>query len=87
MGSLEHAETELFNVSTLDWKSSSPFFNYKEIYSFATFFYNEITYVLVMKLWLFPNRVNLLFDVELIKVVNRMNKNSAQVQCNHTKLI
>ena len=45
MGSLEHAKTELLNFSTWNWKSSSPYLNYTEIYSFAAFFYQSEFYV------------------------------------------
>ena len=45
MGSLQHAETELLNFSTWNWKSSLPYLNYTEIYSFAAFFYQHVFYV------------------------------------------
>ena len=45
MGDLEHADTELYGLSTLKWKKSSPYFNYRQIYSFSTFFYQDKFYV------------------------------------------
>ena len=45
MGSLEHAKTELLDFSTLEWKESSSYLNYSEVYSFATFFYQHDFYV------------------------------------------
>ena len=45
MGSLEHAKTELLNFSTWKWKTSSPYLNYTEIYSFAAVFYQYDFYV------------------------------------------
>ena len=45
MGSLEHAQTELLNFSTTEWRSSSPYLAYTEVYSFATFFYQYDFYV------------------------------------------
>ena len=46
MGSLEHAETELFNLSIRKWKKSSPYFDYQQIYLFAACFYNNNFYVI-----------------------------------------
>ena len=45
MGSLKHAKTELLNFSTWKWKNSTSYFNYKEIYSFAAFFFQNKFYV------------------------------------------
>ena len=45
MGSLEHAETELLSFTTWKWDKYLPYFNYTEIYSFATFFYQYDFYV------------------------------------------
>ena len=45
MGSLEHAKTEILNFSTWRWKNSLPYLNYTEIYSFATFYYQNEFYV------------------------------------------
>ena len=45
MGSLEHAKTEFLDFSTLEWKESSSYLNYSEVYSFATFFYQHDFYV------------------------------------------
>ena len=46
MGSLEHAKTELFNLSTRKWKKSSSYFNYEQIYSFAVCFYSDRFYII-----------------------------------------
>ena len=45
MGSLKHAKTELLNFSSWNWTESSPYLNYTEIYSFATFYYQNEFYV------------------------------------------
>ena len=45
MGSNEHAQTELLNFSTWNWRKYSPYLNYTEIYSFAAFFYQYEFYV------------------------------------------
>ena len=45
MGSHEHAKTELLSFSTWKWKSSLPYLNYTEIYSFVAFFYQYEFYV------------------------------------------
>ena len=45
MGSLDHANTELLNFSTWQWKNSVMYYNYTEIYSFAAFFYRFEFYV------------------------------------------
>ena len=45
MGSPEHAKTELLSFSTWKWKSSLPYLNYTEIYSFVAFFYQYEFYV------------------------------------------
>ena len=45
MGSLDHAKTELLNFSSGNWRISSPYLNYTEIYSFAAFFYHYNFYV------------------------------------------
>ena len=45
MGSLKHAKTELLNFSSWNWTDSSPYLNYTEIYSFATFYYQNEFYV------------------------------------------
>ena len=45
MGSLEHAETELLNLLTFEWKRSTPYLNYKEIFLFAAIFHGEKFYV------------------------------------------
>ena len=45
MGSHEHANTELLSFSTWKWKSSLPYLNYTEIYSFVAFFYQYEFYV------------------------------------------
>ena len=45
MGSLEHAETELLNLLTFEWKRSTPYLNYREIFLFAAFFHEEKFYV------------------------------------------
>ena len=46
MGSLEHAKTELLNLSTWKWKTSSPYFNYQQINSFEALFYKDKFYVI-----------------------------------------
>ena len=45
MGSVGHAQTELLKFSTLEWKKSSPYLSYTEIYSFAAFFYGNEFYI------------------------------------------
>ena len=45
MGSLDHARTELFNLTALTWNTSTSYLSYTEIYSFATFFHHHEFYV------------------------------------------
>ena len=39
LGSVGHSTTELLDLSYWTWNTSTPYFNYKEIHSFATFVY------------------------------------------------
>ena len=46
MGSLEHAETELLNLSTWEWNTYTSYFNYNQIYSFAVIFNQDMFYII-----------------------------------------
>ena len=41
MGSLDHAKTELLNLSTWKWKKSSPYPSHQQVHSFAAVYYQD----------------------------------------------